>query len=84
MSKKVDFIAHGCLYGALLVGAYAMYLSRFNPGEVYAILMFIVVYYLVWGFAYHHLKNDFKKKLFLEYVMIALIALGAGYLVFMS
>ncbi len=84
MTKTIDIISHVCLYTAFFVGAFAMYLSRFNPREVYAILMFIVVYYLVWGFAYHHLKNDFKKKLFLEYVLIALIALGAGYLVFMS
>lgn len=84
MSKKLDTTWHVFLYGALALGALAAYLSRFDASGQFFILTFLICFYLVWGFAYHSSKRDASVKLFWEYVAIAMIALGAGYLVLMS
>lgn len=84
MSKKLDFYWHMVLYGGLAIGAIAAYVSRFDSTGQFVILGFLVSFYLVWGWAYHHTKGDMSKKIYIEYIAVALIALGAGYLVLMN
>ncbi|MEK7581483.1 MAG: hypothetical protein AAB512_04310 [Patescibacteria group bacterium] len=84
MTKKLDTTWHLFLYAAFLVGAAAVYLSRYDSYRQFVVLALLVIFYIVWAIAYHHVKGDVTKKLFLEYLLIALIALGAGYLVLMS
>lgn len=84
MNYKLDAFWHLFLYLGLAVGFAAVYLSRFSAGRQFIILMLLVLFYLVWGFAYHHTKGDINRKVSLEYLFIGLIALLAGYLVLMS
>ena len=84
MSKKLETTWHLFLYLGLTVGSVAAYFSRVDSTRQFWMLLFMVAFYLIWGFAYHYSKKDASKKLFMEYTAIALIALGAGYLVLMS
>lgn len=84
ISKKHDLAWHLFLYAGLAFGFIAVYLVRFEAGRQFIILMLLVVFYLVWGFAYHHTKGDANRKIFLEYLFIGLIALAAGFLVLVS
>ncbi len=84
MNRKFDTLWHLLLYFGLIIGSMAVMLSRFDATRQYMILVLLVVYYLTWGMAYHHSKQDATRKLAIEYLLIALIALGAGYLVLMS
>lgn len=84
MSKKTDTTWHLFLYAGLIIGAIAAYLSRFNSSGQFFVLVLIVTFYLLWGYAYHNTKGDVNRKLYLEYIVISLIALGAGYLVLMN
>lgn len=84
MKRKIESIWHLFLYAGLVVGAMAVYLSRFDSSRQFLVLVLLTLYYLIWGFAFHHTKGDVRAKLVLEYFLIAAIALGAGYLVLMS
>lgn len=84
MNKRIDTIWHLFLYVGLVVGSLAAYTSRNDSTRQFFVLLFLVAFYLIWGFAYHHSKRDASRKIFMEYGAIALIALGAGYLVLMS
>ena len=84
MNRKLDLVWHLLLYFGLIIGSMAVMLSRFDAARQYMILVLLVTYYLTWGMAYHHIKQDATRKLAIEYLLIALIALGAGYLVLMS
>lgn len=84
MNKKLDLLWHAFLYSSLVVGVAGVYFSRFNSGRQFLVLMLLVIFYLVWGFAYHHTKGDANRKMFLEYLFIGLIALLAGFLVLVS
>lgn len=84
MNHKLDTLWHLLLYFGLIIGTVAVLLSRYDAKRQFLILVLLVAYYLTWGMAYHHSKRDATKKLFIEYVLIAGIALGAGYLVLMS
>lgn len=84
MSKKLDTLWHLFLYTALFLGGVAFYLWRFDMAKRFEVLVLLVAFYLLWGFAYHHTKGDATRKILLEYLMIALIALGAGFLVLVS
>lgn len=84
MGKKIETMWHLFLYGGLAVGALAVYLSRFSAVRQFWVLALLDLFYLIWGFAFHHAKGDVRAKLVVEYFLIAAIALGAGYLVLMS
>lgn len=84
MSKKVESMWHLFLYFGLVVGFLGVYLSRFDATRQFVVLALLVVFYLVWGYAFHHAKGDVRPKLIAEYLLIAAIALGAGYLVLVS
>jgi len=81
MNKHFDKFAHVFLYAALVIGAIGVYLSRFNSQRQFTVVLLLVVFYLIWGFAYHHLKGDANKKLMIEYLIIAVIALLASFFV---
>lgn len=81
---KFDIAAHIFLYSGLAVGGLAIISSRYDSVKQFLVLDLIVVFYLVWGFAYHYLKRDGTTKLFLEYILISFIALAAGFLVLVS
>lgn len=85
MKPTNDFFAHLVLYTGLTVGILAVYISRFDANRQFAVVLILVVFYLLWGYWYHtHVKADATKKLFLEYFLIALIAISASILVFLS
>ncbi len=84
MIKEHDIFWHTFLYLGLGVGVIAVYLSRFDATRQYLILMMLVLFYLVWGYVYHHMKGDTTRRVILEYLFIGFIALLAGFLVLVS
>lgn len=84
MKYRLNLLWHLFLYGGLVVGMVAVYLARYSATRQFLILMLLVLFYLVWGYAYHHTKGDAHRKIFLEYLFIGLIALLAGFLVLVS
>ncbi len=84
MNKNSDKIAHAVLYGVLALGAVAIYLVRFSAKLQFLVILYMVAFYLIWGFVYHHLRQDASKKLMIEYLVIASIALVAGYFVLVA
>ncbi len=84
MNKRLNLFWHLFLYLGLVVGVVAVYFSRYSATRQYLVLMMLVVFYLVWGWVYHHTKGDATRKIFLEYLFIGLIALLSGFLVLVS
>ncbi len=80
-SKQRDILAHIFLYFGLGVGALGIFLSRFDSIRQFLVILLLVVFYLIWGFVYHHLKRDATRNLMVEYLIIALISLLAAYFV---
>jgi len=39
------------------------------------------VFYLLWGTVHHLVRDDFCWRTFLEYLLVALIAIGAAFLI---
>lgn len=84
MNKHLEKLAHLFLYFGYLVGIVAIYLARYNPTRQFLVIVLLVAFYVLWGFVYHHAKREASGRLFLEYLMIALIALLAGFFVLMN
>lgn len=82
VDKHLDKIAHAVLYGVFVVGGMAVFLSRFSSIRQFTIILLMVIFYLVWGLLYHYFWGDSTKKLTIEYLTIALIALLASLLIF--
>ena len=82
--KHLDIIAHIFLILGLAVGAVAIYRLRFDSTSQFLVILIIVLFYLLWGTTYHHIKGEIEKKLFIEYLLIAAIATAVGFLVFMG
>ena len=80
--KHLDILAHVFLVLGLIVGVAAIYRLRFDSTSQFLVILIITLFYLLWGTTYHHIKGEISKKLLLEYLIIALIVLIAGYLVF--
>ena len=80
--KHLDILAHIFLIFGIAVGAVAIYRLRFDSTSQFLVILIIVLFYLLWGTTYHHIKGEIEKKLLLEYLIIALIATIAGFLVF--
>lgn len=76
--KHLDKLAHLVLYAALVLGAVAIYLVRFDSKKQFIAILFMIGFYLIWGFVYHNLKKDASKKLMVEYLLIASITLLAS------
>ncbi len=84
MNKHLDKLAHLFLYFGFAVGAVAIYLARYNPTEQFLIIVLLATFYIVWGFSYHHARREATGRLFLEYLLIALIAVLAGFFVLVA
>jgi len=80
--KHLDILAHVFLILGLAVGAMAIYRLRFDSTSQFLVILIIVLFYLLWGTTYHHIKGEISKKLLLEYLIISLIVVIAGFLVF--
>lgn len=77
-------MAHIFLIVGLIVGSVAIYRLRFDSTSQFLVILIIVLFYLLWGTTYHHIKGEISKKLLLEYLIIALIVTIAGFLVFVG
>ena len=84
MNKRLDNLAHLFLYSGFVVGGVAIYSVRYNPTRQFAVVVLLAVFYVLWGFTYHHTKRETTSKLFFEYLLIALIAILAGFFVLVS
>lgn len=84
MNKKMEKFAHLFLYFGYAIGVVAIFLARYNPTRQFLIIVLLVAFYVIWGFVYHHAKKEATGRLFLEYLLIALIALLAGFFVLMN
>jgi len=82
--KRFDTLAYVCLYSVLAVGAAIVYKLRFDSMYQFLVILLLSAFYLIWGFAFHNLKKDATSRLYLEYLIIAAIAVFAAYLVFIS
>lgn len=82
--RYLDALAHALLYTGIIAGLIVFFLFKNSANAQFAIIVITSVFYLLWGAVYHLLKNDFSKKLFVEYFLIALIVIGVGFLVFLS
>ena len=80
--KHLDILAHVFLVLGLIVGVAAIYRLRFDSTSQFLVILIITLFYLLWGTTYHHIKGEITKKLLLEYLIIALIVIIAGFLVF--
>ena len=81
--KKVDFLGYTFLFGAVVLGAAGLFSFRGDGFKQLVLILFLSVFYLFWAFVYHSLKRDLSLKLFLEYLLVASIALAAGWFVFL-
>ncbi len=80
-NKKLDRVAYICLYVGFVIGAAGIYLSRFDSMRQFTVILLLVSFYLIWGLIYHNLRRDASRKLLIEYLTIAVIALLSTYLV---
>lgn len=80
--KHLDILAHIFLIIGLIVGSVAVYRLRFDSTSQFLVILIIVLFYLLWGTTYHHIKGEITKKLFAEYLLIALIVVIVALLVF--
>ncbi len=78
--KHTDKLAHIILLLGFAVGLAAFF--KAGPENQFVIVGAMAIFYLVWGFTYHHLRGDVTVKLLLEYVAIAAIAAVVNVLVF--
>ena len=82
--KRLDILAHIFLIFGLIVGGVAVYRLRYDSTSQFLVILVITLFYLLWGTTYHHIKGEIKKKLLLEYLLIALIVIIVGFLVFVE
>ena len=82
--KHLDILAHVFLILGLVVGSVAVYRLRYDSTSQFLVILVITLFYLLWGTTYHHIKGEISKKLFVEYLLIALIVAIAGFLVFVG
>ena len=80
--KHLDILAHVFLILGLAVGVAAIYRLRYDSISQFLVILIITFFYLLWGTTYHHIKGEIKKKLLLEYLLIALIVVICAFLVF--
>lgn len=79
--KHRDKLAHLILLLGFTVGLLAFFQT--GPGQSqFVIVLAMTVYYLVWGFTYHHARGDITTTLLLEYLAIAAIASVVNVVIF--
>ena len=84
MNKVIEKLAHTILYFGFVVGAVAVYMTRYDGARQLLIVLILVAYYLIWGFSYHSMRKDLSMRLALEYLAISLIALLVAFVIFAS
>lgn len=84
MSKSMDQLAHVFLYFGFIIGAYAIYIWRFDAKVQFTLILSLIIFYLVWGGLYHSYKGDLSKKIAIEYFLIAVISLLSSLFVLIS
>lgn len=87
MNKKFrafDIWAHSVLILGIFVGIAGYMRVRFDAQKGFLAVALSALYYVIWGFVYHNLRGDFNRKLMFEYLIIAGIALAAGFLVLIA
>lgn len=82
--NRLDTISHIFLIAGVAIGLVAIMRLQYDSVAQFLVILILAFFYLLWGATYHHLKGDISKKLFLEYLIVALIASVAGFLVFVS
>lgn len=82
--KRFDILFYILLFLGLAIGASRFFATFADPTAQFATIAAIVVYYLIWGIAYHYLKKDLKRKLFLEYLTVGAIGIVVGILIFLT
>lgn len=80
--RRFDILSYTLLALGLVIGASRFFGSLASPTEQFLTIVAVVVYYLLWGLAYHFFKRDLRRRLFLEYLIIAAIGIVVGILVF--
>lgn len=80
--KLFDILFYSLLALGLLIGASRFFSASARPTEQLTTIVAVVVYYLLWGLAYHFIKKDLRRRLFLEYLTIAAVGIVVGILVF--
>lgn len=82
--KRFDILFYILLFLGLVIGASQFFNPASGPTYQFTIIVATVTYYLIWGLAYHYLKRDLKRSLFLEYLTLGAIGIVVGILVFLS
>lgn len=82
--KHIDKAFYIFLFLGLAVGLLAILRMRSDSTGQFLVILALAVFYLIWGIVYHNLKNDLTRKLLLEYLFLTLIAVAAGFLVFIT
>ncbi len=79
--KHRDQLAHLILIAGFIVGLIAFFQA--GPGQnQFVIVLAMTLYYLVWGFTYHHARGDISATLLLEYLALAAIASVINVIIF--
>lgn len=82
--KNIDKLAYILLFFGLSLGAISIYTFRFSSTRQFVVIMFLIAFYLTWGFVYHHLRGNATKRLMIEYLIIGAIAALTSFFVFFS
>ncbi len=80
--KHFEKLANFILTIGFVVGVLAIFRLKYDRFSQFLVLCLLVLFYLIWGFAYHHAKKELTVRLFGEYLLIGLIGLAVGVLVF--
>ncbi|MEK9147050.1 MAG: hypothetical protein AAB639_02525 [Patescibacteria group bacterium] len=80
--KRFDILFYSLLALGLAIGASRFFSFSAQPTYQLTTILAVVVYYVLWGLAYHSIKKDLRRSLFLEYLAIAAVGVVVGILVF--
>jgi len=65
----------------LSISAWQFFRSSHLPVVQKRILILGALFYLLWGILHHLYRGDFNARVFLEYLLVALVAVGGVFLV---
>lgn len=81
--KYKDILNYIILVAGFVVAGVAIYINRYNAAAQFGVVVFLSLFYLIWGLFHHIHKKDFSKGLLLEYLLISAIALVMGFFLFL-
>lgn len=82
--RRFDILFYILLFLGLAIGVSQFFAFSARPTSQFWIIVAIIAYYVIWGAAYHYLKGDLRRSLFLEYLTLGAIGVVVGILVFLS